>query len=102
MIKQRREAIALYGQGGRLDLAGQEAAEITVIERFLPRQMSEEETRAAVEAVIAETGATGIKDMGRAMAELRSRYAGRSEEHTSELQSLMRISYAGFCLKTTK
>lgn len=79
MIKQRRESITLYEQGGRLDLAEQEGAEIAVIEKFLPRQMSEEETRQAVDAVIAEIGAAGIKDMGRTMTELRSRYAGRMD-----------------------
>lgn len=79
MIKQRRESITLYEQGGRLDLAEQEGAEIAVIEKFLPRQMSEEETRQAVDAVIADIGAAGIKDMGRTMTELRSRYAGRMD-----------------------
>jgi hypothetical protein len=79
MVKQRRESIALYEQGGRLDLAEQEAAEIEVIQRFLPRQLDEGETRAAVAAVIDELGATGIKDMGRIMAALRDRYAGRMD-----------------------
>jgi hypothetical protein len=79
MVKQRRESIALYEQGGRLDLAEQEAAEIEVIQRFLPRQLDESETRAAVAAVIDELGATGIKDMGRIMAALRDRYAGRMD-----------------------
>ncbi|HET8728713.1 MAG TPA: GatB/YqeY domain-containing protein [Alphaproteobacteria bacterium] len=79
MVKQRRESIQLYEQGGRLDLAEQEAAEIAVIQGFLPQQMDEAETRAAVEGLIAETGATGIKDMGRVMADLRARYAGRMD-----------------------
>lgn len=79
MVKQRRESIALYEQGGRLDLAEHEAAEIEVIERFLPRQLDEGEIRAAVTAVIDELGATGIKDMGRIMAALRERYAGRMD-----------------------
>lgn len=79
MIKQRRESIVLYEQGGRLDLSEQEGEEIVVIEKFLPRQMSEEETRQAVDAVIADIGAAGIKDMGRTMTELRSRYAGRMD-----------------------
>ncbi len=76
MIKQRRESIALYEQGGRQDLAGQEREEIAVIERFLPRQMSEGETAEAVAAVIAELGAGGLKDMGRVMAALKERFAG--------------------------
>ncbi|CAA7618316.1 GatB/YqeY domain-containing protein [Magnetospirillum sp. UT-4] len=76
MIKQRRESISLYEQGGRLELAQQEADEITIIERFLPKQMSEAETDQAVRDVIAEIGAGGIKDMGRVMAALKERFAG--------------------------
>jgi uncharacterized protein YqeY len=76
MIKQRRESIALYQQGKRPELARQEEEEIAVIESFLPRQMSEEETAAAARAAIAETGAAGVKDMGRVMAALRERHAG--------------------------
>ena len=79
MIKQRREAIELYEQGGRLELAEQEREEITIIEDFLPKQMSEEEVRDAVKTVIADIGAGGIKDMGRTMAELRTRYAGQMD-----------------------
>jgi len=76
MIKQRRESIALYQQGNRPELARQEEEEIAVIESFLPRQMSEEETAAAAKAAIAETGAAGVKGMGRVMAVLRERHAG--------------------------
>ena len=76
MIKQRRESIALYQQGKRPELARQEEEEIAVIESFLPRQMSEEETAAAVRTAIAETAAAGVKDMGRVMAALRERHAG--------------------------
>lgn len=79
MIKQRHESISLYEQGGRLELAEQEREEIGIIERFLPKQMSEAETRAAISALIAELGASSIKDMGRTMAELRSRYAGQMD-----------------------
>ncbi|HTH15436.1 MAG TPA: GatB/YqeY domain-containing protein [Magnetospirillum sp.] len=79
MIKQRRESIALYEQGGRLELAQQEQDEITIIETFLPKQMDEAETLEAVRAVIAETGAAGIKDMGRVMAVLKERFAGRMD-----------------------
>ncbi|QQP87297.1 GatB/YqeY domain-containing protein [Skermanella sp. TT6] len=79
MIKQRREAIALYEQGGRLELAEQEREEIGVIETFLPKQFSEDEIRGAVDTVIKDIGATGIKDMGRTMAELRTRYAGQMD-----------------------
>jgi uncharacterized protein len=76
MIKQRRESVALYEQGSRQDLAQQEREEIAVIESFLPRQMSEDEIAAAAQAAIAETGAAGIKDMGKVMAALRSRHSG--------------------------
>lgn len=79
MIRQRREAITMYEQGGRCELAQQEADEITIIEGFLPRQLSETEIAVAIKAVIAETGATGIKDMGRAMGILKARYAGQMD-----------------------
>ncbi|CAO3443422.1 Transamidase GatB domain protein [Azospirillum argentinense] len=79
MIKQRGESIKLYEQGGRLELAEQEREEITVIEGFLPKQMSEEEVAAAVKTVVDEIGATCIKDMGKVMAELKTRYAGQMD-----------------------
>ncbi len=79
MIKQRRESEALYRQGGRPELAEAEAAEIAIIERFLPKQMSEDEAKAAVAAIIAELGASSMKDMGRVMAELKSRHASSIE-----------------------
>ena len=77
MIKQRRESIALYEQGGRAELAEVEKAEVAVIEQFLPRQMSEEETDAAIGGIIAETGASSVKDMGRVMAALKERHASQ-------------------------
>ncbi|HEX8525433.1 GatB/YqeY domain-containing protein [Allosphingosinicella sp.] len=76
MIKQRRESIALYEQGGRAELAAGEQAEVEVIAGFLPRQMDEEEAKAAIEAIVAETGAASLKDMGRVMAALKERHAG--------------------------
>ncbi|MFL7899683.1 GatB/YqeY domain-containing protein [Azospirillum argentinense] len=79
MIKQRGESIKLYEQGGRLELAEQEREEITIIEGFLPKQMSEEEVVAAVKTVVDEIGATCIKDMGKVMAELKTRYAGQMD-----------------------
>ena len=79
MIKQRRESIELYKQGNRPDLVDQETAEIAVIERFLPQQMDEAATKAAIEAVVGEIGATGIKDMGRTMAALKERHAGEMD-----------------------
>ncbi len=75
MVKQRRESIDMYVKGGRQELADAEAAEVAVIERFLPTAMSEDDTRAAIEAIKAEIGASGMKDMGRVMAELKARHA---------------------------
>ncbi len=72
MIKQRRESADVYRKGGREDRAAAEEAEVAVIERFLPKQMSDEEARAAVQAIIADTGASSIKDMGKVMAEVKS------------------------------
>jgi uncharacterized protein len=77
LIKSRRESIALYKQGGRQDLVDKEEAEIALIEHFLPKQLSEEETKAAVREFVTSTGAAGIKDMGKVMAALKSNYAGR-------------------------
>ena len=65
----------MYEQGGRQELADAEKAEVAVIERFLPQTLSEDETRAAIEAIKAEIGASGMKDMGRVMAELKARHA---------------------------
>jgi len=75
MVKQRRESIDMYRKGGREELAKAEENEVAVIERFLPQQMSEDDTRAAIEAIKAELGASGMKDMGRVMAELKARHA---------------------------
>lgn len=79
MIKQRRESIEMYEKGGRLELAEQEAAEIGIIEGFLPKQMSEAEASAAIDAVINETGAAGIKDMGKVMGALKAKHAGQMD-----------------------
>jgi uncharacterized protein len=79
MIKQRRESMALYEQGGRCELAQQEAEEITIIEGFLPKQLSDSDIQAAAKALITEIGAQGIKDMGRTMAAMKQRYAGQMD-----------------------
>ena len=79
MIKQRRESAELYRKGNRNELADAEEAEIAVIERFLPKQMSEDEARSAISGIIAETGASGMKDMGKVMGEVKARYAGQIE-----------------------
>ena len=77
MIKQRHDSIKMYLDGNRPELADKEKAEIAVIERFLPKQMSEEEAIAAIKAIIAETGALSMKDMGKVMGALKSKYAGQ-------------------------
>ena len=77
MVKQRRESITMYEQGNRPELAAAEAAEVAVIERFLPKMMDDAETAAAIEAIKAEIGAESVKDMGRVMAELKTRHAGK-------------------------
>jgi uncharacterized protein YqeY len=79
MIKQRRESIRIYEEAGRTELAQKEADEITVISEFLPRQLDDDEAKAAIKAVIAEIGATTVKDMGRVMAVLRERYRGQMD-----------------------
>jgi uncharacterized protein YqeY len=76
MVKQRRESIELYQKGNRPELARQESEEIAVIESFLPQQMDDAGIEAAAKAAIAESGAAGIKDMGKVMAALRERHAG--------------------------
>jgi uncharacterized protein YqeY len=77
MVKQRRESIELYEKGGRQELADAEKAEVAVIEGFLPAQMSDADAAAAIDAIVAETGASSIKDMGRVMAEVKARLAGQ-------------------------
>ena len=77
MAKQRRESITLYLEGGRQELADIEQAELVVIEEFLPAQMSEDDTRAAIEAIKAELGATSMKDMGRVVATLKARHGSQ-------------------------
>ena len=79
MIKQRQDSIEAYDKGGRKDLADQERGEIEVIKGFLPQQMSEAEAKAAIAAVINDTGAAGMKDMGKVMAALKERYAGKMD-----------------------
>jgi len=78
MVKQRRDSIEAYSKGGRPDLAQQEAEEISCIESFLPKQLSEEQDAAVAEAV-AKSGAESIKDMGKVMAYLKDTYAGRMD-----------------------
>lgn len=79
MVRQRQDSIEMYEKGGRQDLVDKEAAEIEVIERFLPKQLNEDEIRAAVNEVIDGLEASSIKDMGRVMGELKQRYTGRMD-----------------------
>lgn len=79
MVKQRRDSIEQYVAGGRQDLADKEQSEIAVIEGYLPQQMSEDEAKAAIAAIIKETRATGPKEMGKVMAALKAKYAGQMD-----------------------
>ena len=93
MAKQRRESITMYEQGGRAELAAQEQSELEVIESFLPRQLSEDETRAAIEAIKAELGASSVKDMGKVMATLKERHG--TELDMSKASGLVKAALAG-------
>lgn len=77
MVKQRQDSVAAYEQGGRPELAQSERDEIAVIQSFMPKQLTDEEAKAAVASVIGAVGATSVKDMGKVMAELKARYAGQ-------------------------
>ena len=79
MIKQRQESVEMYKKGGRDDLVQQEQEEIAIISGYLPKQMSEAEMKPAIDAAVAETGAAGMKDMGKVIAVLRGKYAGQMD-----------------------
>lgn len=79
MVKQRQESARAYEEGGRLELAEKERAEVVVIEEFLPRQLNEEEVGKAIEAAMKATGAESIRDMGKVMGELKSKYTGQMD-----------------------
>lgn len=79
MIKQRNESVDIYEKAGRPELAEKEKAEIAVIERFLPKQLSDDEIVAAIKGIVAETGAASMKDMGKVMSALRAKYAGQMD-----------------------
>ena len=93
MVKQRRESIAMYETGNRPEMAAIEAAEIGVIETFLPQQLSEAETTAAIEAIKTELGATSMKDMGKIIAELKSRHATQLD--MGKASALVKAALAG-------
>ena len=92
MVKQRRESITLYRQGGREELAAVEEAELAVIDEFLPQQLGEDETRAAITAIKGELGASSLKDMGKVMAELKARHG--SELDMSKASALVKAALA--------
>jgi uncharacterized protein len=79
MVKQREESAAIYDKGGRPELAAKEREEIGFIQAYMPKQLSDDETKSAIAAIIAETGAVSIKDMGKVMAELRAKYSGQMD-----------------------
>ena len=93
MIKQRQESVELYRKGGRDDLVAQEEAEIAIISSYLPKQMSEAEVKAAIDAAVAEAGASGMKDMGRVIGILRSKYAGQMD--MAKASALVKARLAG-------
>ncbi len=93
MAKQRRESITLYMEGGRQELADVEQAELAVIEEFLPAQMSEDDTKAAIEAIKAELGATSMKDMGKVVAALKARHG--SQLDMGKASGLVKAALAG-------
>ncbi|MFT3671257.1 GatB/YqeY domain-containing protein [Aestuariivirga sp.] len=77
MVKQRQDSIAAFEQGGRAELAQQEREEMEIIQSYMPKQLSEDETKAAIQAIITAVGATTVKDMGKVMAELKAKYSGQ-------------------------
>ena len=79
MVKQRQDSITAFEKGGRAELAANERDEIAVIQTYMPKQMSEDEAKAAVATVIKSIGAAGIKDMGKVMAELKTQYSGQMD-----------------------
>lgn len=93
MAKQRRESITLYEQGGRQELAEVEKAELVVIEEFLPAQMSDDDVKAAIAAIIAETGAAGMKDMGKVVAALKAKHG--SQLDMGKASGLVKAALAG-------
>ena len=93
MIKQRQESVELYKKGGRDDLVRQEEEEIAIISGYLPKQMSDAEMQAAIDAAVAETGAAGMKDMGKVIGSLRGKYAGQMD--MAKASALVKAKLAG-------
>jgi len=93
MIKQRQESVALYDKGGRPELAAQEREEIAVISAYLPKQMSDDEVKAAIGSTVKDTGAAGMKDMGKVIAALKTKYAGQMD--FGKASGLVKAALAG-------
>jgi uncharacterized protein YqeY len=93
MIKQRQESVELYEKGGRAELAAGEREEIAIISAYLPKQMTDDDVRAAIAAAIAETGAAGVKDMGKVIGALKARFAGQMD--FSKASALVKAALAG-------
>jgi len=93
MIKQRRESVDLYRKGNREELAAKEEAEIAVIERFLPQQLSDDEASAQIQSIIADTGASSMRDMGKVMAEVKARLGSQIEP--ARASALVKAALAG-------
>ena len=93
MIKQRNESAELYDKGGRAELAQQEREEIAIISAYLPAQMSEDEVKAAISGAIKDTGAAGMKDMGKVIAALKGRFAGKMD--FAKVSALVKAALSG-------
>jgi uncharacterized protein YqeY len=93
MIKQRQESVLLYEKGGRADLVKQEQDEIAIIQGYLPKQMSDAEMTAAIDAAVAETGAASMKDMGKVIGSLRGKYAGQMD--MAKASAMVKTKLAG-------
>jgi uncharacterized protein len=93
MIKQRQEAVELYDKGGRAELAAAEREEIAIISAYLPKQMSDDEVRAAIASIIAETKASGVKDMGKVIGALKAKYSGQMD--FGKASGLVKAALAG-------
>ena len=93
MIKQRQESVELYDKGGRAELAAGEREEIAIISAYLPKQMSDDDVKAAIAAIIAETGAAGVKDMGKVIGALKAKFAGQMD--FGKASGLVKAALAG-------
>jgi uncharacterized protein YqeY len=93
LIKQRKDSVSAYTQGGRQDLADKESAEITTLEAYLPQRLSEAEVAAQIKAIVAETGATSMKDMGKVMGLAKTRLAGKAD--MGAISALVKAALAG-------